>query len=151
MKKFTLTIAVAAVSSVAQAGLAQAADKTCIPIGGEALGQFYNDGKDVIGVMMGTFASTRGSVKSEKKTATGMLLEMEHVFSSNTGGVVRTKDVAELTAVPGKKDAYMLQVSYTIGESFGNLKGYSGTFNSFGLIQLDSGQALVRYTGEICK
>jgi hypothetical protein len=130
---------------------ANAADKACVPIGGEALGQFCNEGKDVTGAMMGTWTSTRGTVKSEKRTATGISLEMEHVFSTNTGGVVRTRDIAEMTAVPGKKDSYMLEVTYTVVEALGAFKGYTGTFNSFGLIKTNTGQALVRYEGEICK
>jgi hypothetical protein len=130
---------------------AQAAEKQCMPIGGEALGQFFNDGKDVVAAMSGTWTAARGTVKSQKKTATGLLLEMEHVFSTSDGGVVRTHDVAELTEVPGKKDTYMLELAYTVVESFGRLKDYTGTFNSFGLLKTASGEALVRYSGEVCK
>ena len=120
-------------------------------VGGEALGQFYNDGRDVIGAVMGTWASTRGTVKSEKKTAAGLRLEMEHVFTSSKGGTVRPADVAELTQMAGKPDAYMLEVTYTVVEALGSVKGYGGTFNSFGVVKLDTGEALVRYAGEICK
>ena len=151
MKQLTHAIVLSAGMIAANAAGALAAEKQCIPIGGEALGQFYNDGNDVMAAMMGTWASARGTVKSQKKTATGLALEMEHVFSSSAGGVVRTRDVAELTEVPGKKDTYMLELAYTVVESFGNVKGYAGTFNSFGLLKLGTGEALVRYFGEICK
>lgn len=151
MKTIIAALALAASATLTTIPTAHAADKACIPIGGEALGQFYNEGKDVLGAMMGTWTSTRGTVKSEKKTATGISLEMEHVFSTNSGGVVRTRDVAEMTAVPGKKDSYMLEVTYTVVEALGPFKGYAGTFNSFGLIKTNTGQALVRYEGEICK
>ena len=76
---------------------------------------------------------------------------MEHVFTTSKGGVVRTRDEAELTGVPGKKDVYMLELAYTVAESFGHLKGYAGTFNSFGLFNMGIGEALVRYFGEISK
>lgn len=151
MKMIIAALALAAAANFTSISEGNAADKTCIPVGGEALGQFYNEGKDVVGAMMGTWTATRGKVKSEKKTPTGSLLEMEHVFSTNTGGVVRTRDVAEMTAVPGKKDSYMLEVTYTVVEALGALKEYTGTFNSFGLIKTDTGQALVRYEGKICK
>jgi hypothetical protein len=151
MTKLTYAIALCAGLIAANATVAMAAEKQCLPIGGEALGQFYNDGNDVVAAMMGTWASARGTVKSQKKTATGLELTMEHVFSSNSGGVVRTRDVAELTEVPGKKDTYMLELTYTVVESFGNVKGYAGAFNSFGLLKLGTGEALVRYFGEICK
>lgn len=136
---------------VIAAPAAHAGERQCIPIGGEALGQFYNQGGDVIAAMSGTWAAARGTVTSQKTTATGMQLGMEHVFSTSDGAVVRTRDVAELTAVPGKKDTYMLELGYTVVESFGRLKGFTGTFNSYGLIHLDSGEALVRYFGDICK
>ncbi|MFA5950054.1 MAG: hypothetical protein WC807_07205 [Hyphomicrobium sp.] len=151
MKQSASALVVAAGLLIVNVSGASAADKTCLPIGGEALGQFYNEGKDVVGAMMGTWSSTRGTVKSEKKTATGLSFDMEHVFSTNAGGVVRTKDVAELTPVPGKQDSYMLEVTYTVVESLGNLKGYAGTFNSFGLLKTNTGEGLVRYMGEICK
>ncbi len=151
MKNLTYAIALCAGLIAANTTAALAAEKQCIPIGGEALGQFYNEGNDVVAAMMGTWASARGTVKSQKKTANGLALEMEHVFSSSAGGVVRTHDAAELTEVPGKKNTYMLELAYTVVESFGNLKGYTGTFNSFGLLKLGTGEALVRYFGEICK
>jgi hypothetical protein len=151
MKKLAYAITLSAGLIVASVTGAVAADKQCLPIGGEALGQFYNDGADVVAAMMGTWASARGTVKSQKKTATGLELAMEHVFTSSAGGVVRTRDVAELTEVPGKKDTYMLELAYTVVESLGNVKGYAGTFNSFGLLKLGTGEALVRYFGEICK
>jgi hypothetical protein len=101
---------------------------------GEALGQFYNT-KDVGAAMSGTWAAARGTVVSQKPTATGLDLEMEHVFSTSDGGVVRTRDIAQLTAIPGKGDAYMLELSHAVVEAFGRLKGYSGTLNSYGLFR----------------
>jgi hypothetical protein len=70
---------------------------------------------------------------------------------AQSGGVVRTRDIAQLSAIPAKGDAYMLELSYTVVEAFGRLKGYSGSFNSYGLFRKDSGEALVRYFGQICK
>ncbi len=150
MKRLSYALAISAGLFSANLMKAQAAEAACIPIGGEALGQFYNDGKDVVAPMMGTFAAARGTVKSQKQTATGLSLEMEHIFSTSDGGVVRTKDKAELTSIPGKADVYMLELAYTVVESFGRLKGYTGTFNSYGLFKMGSGEALVRYNGQIC-
>jgi hypothetical protein len=73
---------------------ARAAESSCVPVGGEALGQFYNDTKDVVAAMSGTWAAARGTVLSQKQTPTGLSLEMEHVFSTSDGGVVRTRDQA---------------------------------------------------------
>jgi hypothetical protein len=101
--------------------------------------------------MSGTWAAPRGSLLNQKQSDAGMSLEMEHVFAASDGGVVRTHDQAELTAVAGKKDAYMLELSYTVVEAFGRLKGYGGTFHSFGLYKAGSGEALVRYSGQLCR
>lgn len=151
MKWLIYALAISAGLFGANLTSAQAAENACIPIGGEALGQFYNDNKDVVAAMSGTWAAARGAVKSQKQTPTGLSLEMEHVFSTSDGGVVKTQDKAELTAIPGKTDAYMLELAYTVVESFGRLKGYAGTFNSYGLFKMGSGEALVRYSGQICK
>lgn len=150
MKKSIERIALS-VALLASGGGAYAEEKSCFPIGGTALGQFYNEGKEVIAAMSGTWTAATGTVTSQEKTATGLALGMEHDFTTSKGGVVRTRDDAELTAVPGKRDTYMLELTYTVVESFGHLKGYTGTFNSFGLIKMGSGEALVRYKGEICK
>lgn len=130
---------------------AQAAGGDCIDIGGTALGQFFNDGKDVLGVMSGTWAATRGTVVSEEETATGLLLGMEHAFSTSQSGVVTTRDKVVLTTIPGSENDYGLDIAYTVVESFGHLKGYTGTFNSYGRINTGTGEAVVRYRGEICK
>lgn len=151
MKTIAATIAITAGLLGSTISGASAAEKDCRPIGGEALGQFYNNTKDVVAAMSGTWAAARGTVFSQKLTPAGLNLEMEHVFSTSDGGVVRTHDVAELTAIPGKADAFMLELSYTVVEGFGRFKGYSGTFHSYGLFRKESGEALVRYFGEVCK
>lgn len=130
---------------------AQATGVNCIPIGGTALGQFFNDGKDVIGAMSGKWSATRGTVISEKKTPTGLVLGMEHAFSTGEGGVVTTRDNVTLTTIPGQKNDYGLDIAYTVVESFGHLKGYTGTFNSYGRINTATGEAVVRYSGQLCK
>jgi len=144
-------LSAASLALFAFASVAQAGDKQCVPIGGTALGQFFNEGKDVVGAMSGTWAATRGTVVTQKKTATGLLLGMEHAFTTGEGGVVRTHDNVVLTTIPGKKDDYGLDIAYTVVESFGHLKGYTGTFNSYGRINTASGEAVVRYSGQLCK
>lgn len=101
--------------------------------------------------MSGTWSGARGTVLSQSKTATGATMQMEHAFSTADGGVVRTKDEVQLTPVEGKPQTFLLELAYTVVEAFGPLKGYSGTFNSFGLIKLENGKALVRCSGQICK
>ncbi len=151
MKTYIYVIATAVSLFATSMTGAQEIEKPCISIGGQAMGQFYNENGDVLAPMFGTFAATRATVKSQKKTLTGVLLEMEHVFTTSDGGGVRTRDIAELTDIPGKKDSHLLEVTYTIVESFGRLKGYRGTFNSYGAIKLGMGEGLLRYSGQICQ
>ena len=130
---------------------ASAAGGRCIPIGGTALGQFFNDGKDVLAPMFGTWSATRGTVVSQEVTTTGLLLGMEHAFSTDKGGVVTTRDKVVLTTIPGFVNDYGLNITYTVNEAFGPLKGYSGTFNSYGRVNMDTGEAVVRYSGQLCQ
>ncbi len=151
MNKTVGTAIFAAILLGAGAASAQAAGGECVNIGGTALGQFFNDGKEVVGAMSGTWASTRGTVVSEEKTTTGLLLGMEHAFSTSGGGVVLTRDKVVLTAIPGGENDYGLDIAYTVVESFGQLKGFAGTFNSYGRINTGTGEAVVRYRGQLCK
>lgn len=128
-----------------------AAERECLPIGGVALGQFYSGGKEALAHTAGTWASTRGSVKNQKETSTGLRLEMEHAFTTADGALISSRDDVELTKIPGKKDTYLLEVAYTVNESYGRLKGYGGTFHSRGAIDLATGEALLRYSGKLCK
>jgi len=152
MKSKTLNAALFAALMLAAAPVsAEAAGDNCVPIGGTALGQFFNDGKDVIGAMSGTWSAVRGTVVSQKKTPTGLDLGMEHVFSTGEGGVVRTLDDVTLTTIPGQENDYGLDIAYTVVESFGHLKGYTGTFNSYGRLNAATGEGVVRYSGQLCK
>ena len=151
MKKILKTALVATLMAGSVTVSAQAESTSCIPIGGTALGQFFNDGKDVIAAMSGTWSATRGTVVSQKITETGIILGMEHAFSTGEGGVVTTRDNVVLTSIPSEKNGFALDIAYTVVESYGHLKGYSGTFNSYGRVNTGTGEAVVRYRGKLCK
>ena len=70
---------------------------------------------------------------------------------TDTGGLLRTLDVATLTTVKTKENVYMLEIKYDIKDASGNFEGYGGEFQSAGLIDLNTGKVVLRYTGEICK
>ena len=150
--KNLLTSTVVCAALLISASGAQAESKQCLPIGGTALGKVYG-GNQIMGAMSGTWTGARGEIKDETKTETknGFDIEMEHFFITGDGGIVKTRDKAEFTAVPGKDQTSMLEIAYTVAESEGPLAGYSGTFYSFGLIKMGEGSAVVRYSGEICK
>lgn len=129
---------------------AQAVDNQCMPIGGTALAEAIDE-THLVATMSGAFASANAKIVDQKKTETGLILGLEHVFLSQKGGVLRTKDTAVLTAVPGRDQVYLIEFTYNVVESRGEFAGYKGKFNSFGTIKLGEGKVVVRYSGELCK
>ncbi len=144
------TILGATISSV------QAAGNTCIPIGGTGMPNFVPE-KDgtitIVAPLTGSVATASGKITAQRKTATGLEMDMEHYFMSKEGGFMRTKDLGILTKVQGKKDRYMIEITYKVenGSTSGVFKGLGGTFNSYGLVDLENLQGLIRYSGKVCK
>ena len=123
------------------------AAKQCQEIGlAEALDETH-----LVAALSGDMSGANATIINQKETKTGLILDMEHNFISNSNGLLQTKDKAILTSVIGKKNTYMLEINYTIVDSRGIYKDYRGEFHSFGLIKLDKGQVILRYKGEICK
>lgn len=107
----------------------------------------------IVAPLTGSTVTASGKITSLRKTATGLEMDMQHYFMNAKGGFMHTKDKAVLTPVKGKKDRYMIEITYQIQESStsGVLKGYKGSFNSYGLVDLENLQGLIRYSGSICK
>ena len=136
------------------------AGQACKPIGGVGTANFYAEGENkpiiISATMIGSVSHAAGKITAQRKTATGLEMDMEHYFGTNEASGMQTRDLGVLTAVPGKPGRYMLEITYTIQEGVtrGTLKGYKGQFKSFGLADLrdpNDMKALVRYSGEICK
>lgn len=139
---------------------ASAQGRDCLPIGGVAMPHFFpeGEGKPVIisATLTGSVNNATGKILAQRKTATGLEMDMEHYFGRGDGGAFQTKDLSVLTAVPGKEGRYMIEITYDIQPkiSRGTLKGYKGQFRSYGLVDLRDPNGmvgLVRYDGEICK
>lgn len=148
--KIALTTAIIA----STASTANAAD--CMPIGGLGMPNFVpqNDGTiTIVAPLTGSVSNAAGTITKQRVTETGMEMDMEHYFMTKKGGFMHTKDLGILTRVEGKKNQFMIEITYDIqpGSTSGNLKGYEGQFKSFGLVDLGSLNGLVRYSGEICK
>ena len=159
MKTLTRTlIVISALLSFSSASHAQA--DQCMDIGGVAIPNFFpeGEGKPIIisATLTGSVTNAAGKILSQRETKTGLTMEMEHYFGRGDGGTIYTKDIAILTAVPGKPGRFMIEINYDIqeGKGRGSLRDYTGQFASYGLVDLrDPGdmQGLVRYTGNICK
>ena len=116
-----------------------AADSDCVPIGGVAIADFFSEGEGkpitISATLTGAVKSTAGKILVQRETSTGLEMEMEHYFGTDDGGAFKTRDLAILTAVPGKAGRYMIEVTYHIQEDVtrGTLKGIKGTIRSYGL------------------
>lgn len=134
--------------------------KSCIPIGGVAIADFFSEGENkpmvISASLTGSVSTAAGKITAQRMTKTGMEMDMEHYFGKTDGGYMFTKDLGILTAVPGKPGRFMIEITYDIQPAVtrGSLKGYEGQFKSFGLVDLrepNTLKGLVRYSGEICK
>lgn len=157
MKNITI-IALTLFSAVIGAQSAQA--ENCIDLGGVAIANFYAEGQGqpiiISAALIGSVQNAAGKITAQRTTPTGMEMDMEHYFGRTDGGSITTKDLGILTAVPGQPGRFMIEITYDIqdGKSRGTLKGYQGSFKSFGLVDLRSEvdmKGLVRYEGNICK
>jgi len=143
------------VSALAATSLANATD-ICMPIGGVGMPNFVPqpDGSfAIVAPLTGSVSNASGKVTAQRETATGLEMDMEHYFMTDKGGFMHTKDLGILTKVEGRKDRYMIEISYDIQdqESRGELKNYKGSFSSFGLVNLAELTGLIRYSGEVCQ
>lgn len=153
------SVVAAAIAAASTSG-AQAVGQSCMAIGGVAIPNFFPEGKNnptiISAALTGSVNTAAGKIIAQRQTPTGLEMDMEHYFGRDDGGAFQTKDLAVLTAVPGKPGRFMIEITYHIQENVtrGTLKGHKGQFNSYGLVDLrdaDNMVGLVRYTGEICR
>ncbi|MBL4739648.1 MAG: hypothetical protein JKY12_01560 [Sneathiella sp.] len=150
-KKISLGLVFSAGLFVFSVSSAQAANHSCIVLGGTALANAVSE-TELVGALTGSFAGgARAKITAQRETATGLSMDMEHYFLNDKGGLLNTNDVAKLTAIPGKDKTYMLEINYHIQNASGRFEGYKGSFQSKGLIDLGAGTVVLRYNGEICK
>ena len=153
--KFMTPLIISAAITGASISSAQAASN-CMPIGGTGMPNFVpqDDGTiTIVAPLTGSVTTAAGKITAQRKTATGLEMDMEHYFMTEKGGFMHTKDLGILTAIAGKKDRYMIEITYDVqgASTTGALKGYKGRFNSYGLVDLENLEGLIRYSGEICK
>lgn len=124
--------------------------KQCKEIGGMGLAEAIDE-TNLVAALSGDMTGARAQILGQTKTSTGLILDMEHYFINDKNGLIKTRDKATLTTVPGKDQTYMLEIAYKVMDSRGTYEGYRGSFNSYGLIKLAKGEVILRYKGELCK
>lgn len=156
MKLMSFSGAMMALAMTSTAALAS----ECVEMGGVAIPNFYpeGDGQPIIisATLTGTVEHASGKIFETRETETGLEMDMQHYFGRGDGGGFLTNDIGILTAVPGKPGRFMVEITYDIDETVtrGTLKGFSGQFKSFGVVDLRDDNnliGLVRYSGEICR
>lgn len=155
-KKLAYGLAIAAAIGSAPTSSTFAAEESCMAIGGLGMANFIpqSDGTiTIVAPLSGSVATASGKITAQRETPTGLEMDMEHYFMSEAGGFMHTKDLGVLSRVEGKKDRYMIEITYRVQEATtsGPLEGYKGTFKSFGTVDLADLKGLIRYSGEICK
>jgi hypothetical protein len=133
-----------------------AGQKICTPIGGMAMPTFSPQADGTVRItaaLIGSVSAASGTITAQRETKSGLKMDLNHYFLNNTGGSFHTIDHAELTAVPGKKGNFMIEINYSIEKesTTGTFKDYEGNFKSYGLVNLNKMEGQVRYSGEICK
>ncbi len=156
IKQLTAFAALTMVTLTADVSIAYADDKTVILIGGIGMANFVPQPGGtftIVAPLTGSVSNAAGKVTATRETATGLEMDMEHYFMTEKGGFIHTVDLGILTAVPGKPGRFMIEITYDVqeDESSGELTGFDGTFQSYGLVDLNKLQALIRYSGEISK
>lgn len=153
MQKFLLVAGAVLAASAAQA-------EQCLEMGGVAIPNFFSEGKGkpvvISATLMGSVSNAAGKILAQRVTETGLEMDMEHYFGRQDGGAIYTKDLGVLTEIPGRPGHYMIEISYEVQEDMGRgtLADYSGSFRSYGIVDLrdpNDLQGLVRYSGKLCK
>lgn len=73
---------------------------------------------------------------------------MVHEFVCTDGSTLSTTDVAVMTKIDGGDEA-SLTVQHTVVNSSGRFAGKRGTFPSFGITNLKTGQGVQRFSGTL--
>lgn len=154
------TVLAMAIASLWAAPSALAQSTNCMQLGGVAIANFFpeGEGKPIIvsAALMGSVQTAAGKILAQRKTDTGLEMDIEHYFGRDDGSAIFTKDLGILTAVPGKDGRYMIEITYHVQDklSRGTLKDFKGQFKSHGLVDLrdpNNMVGLVRYEGQLCK
>lgn len=156
IKLLTMITALTIATLTAGAPSVYAGENIVISIGGLGMANFvpHPDGTfTIVAPLTGSVSNAAGKVTATRETTSGLEMDMEHYFMTEKGGFIHTVDLGILTAVPGKPGRYMIEITYDVqeNESSGELAGYDGTFQSYGLVDLNKLQGLIRYSGEISK
>lgn len=128
---------------------AQDATTDCETVGGTFLINFV-DPTTGLAVLSGDLTgAVRGVILDQTMNeANTMSLSLAHVIVTETGDMLMTTDEATLT--PVDEGLFFMQQTQTIVGGTGRYAEVTGTLTEFGAVNMNTGQGVLRYTGEIC-
>lgn len=121
------------------------------PLGAYATVQYHQHLDAYLGASQGNLAGAiwARANSTPRELAPGRSeFTMVHEFLLHDGSTISTTDVAVMTKVPGGDEA-SLTVQHTVVNSTGRFVGQRGTFPSFGIHHLGTGEGVQRFSGQL--
>src|SRR5215831_10969110 len=97
---------------------------------------------DLKGVVRGTILKAEPGANNMQKLA------LQHVIITDSGAVITTADQATLT--PIDSTTFLWQQSQTVTSATGAYNGMTGTLDEIGVVNMATGQGVLRYNGTLC-
>lgn len=128
---------------------AQESNDGCEIVGGTFLINFI-DPTTGVAVLTGDISGgVRGIIVDSSVDDNGvMTLTLEHVIITTSGYFIMTSDEATLT--PVEENVFFMRQTQTIVGGTGPYLNATGTLIEFGAVDMGTGEAILRYSGEIC-
>lgn len=120
-------------------------------MGGTAMTQFIPEINGWVVAMSGDFDGgvfARVTAGPFDKGNGRMEYELEHYFVRKDGSTIQTKDKGVSLTIPGASRVY-INTFYTVAKATGAFEGMTGSFESFGSAEPDTGRGILRFSGEI--
>lgn len=152
MKRLLLVIVAGVLIVLSGVAPSQAQDESaanCVTVGGTFIINFV-DQTTGIAVLTGDLrGAVRGTIVENVPGDNGVLnLTLQHVIVTEAGDLILTSDIATLT--PIVDGVFYMQQTQTIVSATGHYQNATGTLNEFGVVNMATGEGVLRYRGEIC-
>lgn len=138
----SLSLAGGSVSAQGDAG-------ACSAVGGTFMLNFIDETTGLAALSGDLSGAVRGVIVEMTAHEDGsMSFTAEHVINTVSGDMLMTQDEATLT--PVEEGVFYMVQNQTIVGGTGEFAGVTGSLEEFGVVNMSSGQGVLRYSGELC-